>query len=471
MHDFLLQLGASPSARKVLGALRLPLPLPQPLARGVGPYADLELRDEAVAVVSGPRPELASVVAHELARAGANPLLGSPELGPSFQGPGEAYGRPARPLESLGERAALAGIVLDATGLAAVRELRALYDGLAPLVGRVARGGRVVVLARPAAGDAGAFAARAAVEGFVRSLAKELGGRGVTANLLRVAEGADDRAAPVLRFLLSRRSSFVTAQPLVVSATARALREPPRTRPLEGKVALVTGAARGIGAATARALAREGAHVLCMDRPDEAPEVSQLARALGGTPVLADVTAPDAAERLAAAAAARGGLDVLVHNAGVTRDKTLARMKPEQWDMVLAVNLEAVVRLTRALDPLLRDDGRVLALSSVAGIAGNMGQTAYAATKAGVIGFVQAEATRLAARGVTANAVAPGFIETRMTAAVPLAIREGARRLSALGQGGLPEDVAEALTFLATPGSQGLTGQTLRVCGGALIGA
>ena len=100
-----------------------------------------------------------------------------------------------------------------------------------------------------------------------------------------------------------------------------------------------------------------------------------------------------------------------------------------------------------------------------------MGQTAYAATKAGVLGFVQAEATRLAARGVTANAVAPGFIETRMTAAVPLAIREGARRLSALGQGGLPEDVAEALTFLATPGSQGLTGQTLRVCGGALIGA
>jgi 3-oxoacyl-[acyl-carrier protein] reductase len=139
--------------------------------------------------------------------------------------------------------------------------------------------------------------------------------------------------------------------------------------------------------------------------------------------------------------------------------------------MVLAVNLEAVIRLTRALDPLLRDDGRVLALSSVAGIAGNMGQTAYAATKAGVLGFVQAEAARLAARGVTANAVAPGFIETRMTAAVPLAIREGARRLSALGQGGLPEDVAEALTFLATPGSQGLTGQTLRVCGGALIGA
>jgi len=471
MNDLLLQLGASPGARKVLGALRLPLPLPQPLVRGVGPYAELELRDEAIAVVSAPRPELVEVVAGELTRAGANPLLGAPELAPSFQGPGEAYGRPARPLTSLGAGAALAGVVLDATGLRAVDELRALYDGLAPLVGRVTRGGRVVVLARPVEGDAEACAARAAVEGFVRSLAKEVGARGVTANLLRVAEGADDRAAPVLRFLLSRRSSFVTGQPLLVSAIARAHAEPPRVRPLEGKVALVTGAARGIGAATARALAREGAHVLCMDRPEEAPEVSQLARALGGTPVLADVTAPEAAELLTAAARARGGLDVLVHNAGVTRDKTLARMKPEQWDLVLAVNLEAIVRLTRATEPLLRDDGRILALSSVAGIAGNMGQTAYAATKAGLTGFVRAEAARLAARGITANAVAPGFIETRMTAAVPLAIREGARRLSALGQGGLPEDVAEALAFLATPGAQGLTGQTLRVCGGALIGA
>ena len=471
MHDLLLQLGASPGARKVLGALRLPLPLPQPLARNAGPYAELELRDDAIAVACAPRPELGSVVAGELARAGANPLLGTPELAASFQGPGEAYGRPARPLASLGERAALAGVVLDATGLRAVDELRALYDGLAPVVGRLARGGRVVVLARPVAGDAEASAARAAVEGFVRSLAKELGGRGATANLVRVAEGAEDRAAPALRFLLSRRSSFVTGQPLVVSATARALPEPPRVRPLEGKVALVTGAARGIGAATARALAREGAHVLCMDRPDEATDVSQLARALGGTPVLADVTAPEADALLTAAARARGGLDVLVNNAGVTRDKTLARMKPEQWDLVLAVNLAAIVRLTRATEPLLRDDGRILALSSVAGLAGNMGQTAYAATKAGVVGFVRAEAARLAPRGITANAVAPGFIETRMTAAVPLAIREGARRLSALGQGGLPEDVAEALAFLATPGAQGLTGQALRVCGGALIGA
>lgn len=473
MNDLLLQLGTSPHARKVLGALRLPLSLPQPLFRGAGPYVDLALCDEDLAVLAAPRPELASVVAAELARAGASPLLGATdELATAFQGPGEAYGRPARPLASLGEREALAGVVFDATGLARVHELRALYEGLGPLAGRLARGGRVVVLARPVeGGDAEASAARAAVEGFVRSLAKEVGARGVTANLLRVAEGAEDRVAPVLRFLLSRRSSFVTGQPLHVSATARPLHEPPRVRPLEGKTALVTGAARGIGAATARALASEGAHVLCMDRPEEAPELSQLARALSGTPVLVDVTAPEAADVLRAAAEARGGLDVLVHNAGVTRDKTLARMKPAQWDAVLAVNLEAVVHLTRALEPLLRDDGRILALSSVAGLAGNMGQTAYAATKAGVVGFVRAEAERLAWRGVTANAVAPGFIETRMTAAVPLVIREGARRLSALGQGGLPEDVAEAITFLATPGAQGLTGQALRVCGGALIGA
>ena len=168
---------------------------------------------------------------------------------------------------------------------------------------------------------------------------------------------------------------------------------------------------------------------------------------------------------------ALGGVDVIVHNAGITRDKTLARMKPELWDQVMEINLVAVLRTTAALEPMLRDHGRIVCLSSIAGISGNMGQTNYAASKAGIIGFVRSTAERLADRGVTVNAIAPGFIETRMTAAIPIAIREVGRRLSALGQGGLPEDVAQAITFLATPGAHGITGRTLRVCGGAFLGA
>jgi 3-oxoacyl-[acyl-carrier protein] reductase len=240
---------------------------------------------------------------------------------------------------------------------------------------------------------------------------------------------------------------------------------------LEGKVAVVTGAARGIGEATARALAAEGARVLCVDRPADEQATCRLAREIGGSVALVDVTDEEAPGKIAAAAAALGGVDVVIHNAGVTRDKTLARMKPEHWDPVMAVNAAAPVRIQQALDPVLREGGRVLALSSIAGIAGNVGQTGYAATKAGMAGWVRALAPALAPRGITANAVAPGFIETRMTAAIPAAIRQVARRLSALGQGGQPEDVAAALVFLASPGAVGVSGAVLRVCGGAFVGA
>jgi 3-oxoacyl-[acyl-carrier protein] reductase len=278
----------------------------------------------------------------------------------------------------------------------------------------------------------------------------------------------------VLRFVLSPESAFVTAQPIRVTKTARPNRSPGFTHALRGKVALVTGSARGIGEATATRLAEEGAEVVCADHPSQDGPLSQVARKIGGSALLIDVGAADATKTLVDSIRTRhGGVDIIVHNAGVTRDKTLGKMTPEQWDLTIGVNLAAPVKLTRALldEKLLRDEGRVVCLSSVAGIAGNAGQTNYAASKAGLIGFVRALATEVAGRGITANAVAPGFIETQMTAAMPAAIREVARRLSALGQGGRPIDVAEAITFLSMPWADGITGSTLRVCGGAFIGA
>jgi 3-oxoacyl-[acyl-carrier protein] reductase len=350
--------------------------------------------------------------------------------------------------------------------------LRALYDFVQPLVGRIARSGRLVVLTQTSdAGNPQAAAAQAALEGFVRSVAKEIGRVGATANLVIVTRGAEPRLAPVLRFVLSPRSAFVSGQPILVNTRAKAVVEPPLVRSLEKKIALVTGAARGIGEATARALAQEGAHVVCLDRPADDGPTSQLARSIGGTALGADMGDAEAPARIADALRALGGVDIVVHNAGITRDKTLGRMKPEVWDQVLDINLAAVIRTTTALEPLLRDYARIVCLSSIAGIAGNMGQTNYSASKAGIIGFVRAKAQQLADRGITVNAVAPGFIETRMTAAIPVAIREVARRLSALGQGGLPEDVAQTITFLASPGAHGITGRTLRVCGGAFVGA
>jgi 3-oxoacyl-[acyl-carrier protein] reductase len=238
---------------------------------------------------------------------------------------------------------------------------------------------------------------------------------------------------------------------------------------------LLTGAARGIGESTARIMAAEGAHVVCLDLPRDDEPLSKVARSIGGSVLLADITDPDAPELICKELNERfGGVDIVIHNAGITRDKLLANMKPQLWDMAVDVNLGAVIRITEKLvaNGVLNDGGRVICLSSVSGIAGNRGQTNYSASKAGIVGFVESLAPQLAARGVTVNAIAPGFIETRLTSAMPVGIREGAiRRLSALGQGGHPEDVGQAITFLSTPGAVGITGSVLRVCGGALVGA
>jgi 3-oxoacyl-[acyl-carrier protein] reductase len=211
---------------------------------------------------------------------------------------------------------------------------------------------------------------------------------------------------------------------------------------------------------------------VALDVPAAGDALAAVTNEVGGTAVQLDLTTVDAPARLASLLRERfGRVDIIVHNAGITRDRTLARMDAAGWEAVLDVNLSSQERLNDALLPLVPDGGRIVSVSSTSGIAGNRGQTNYATSKAGVIGLVQALAPALAERGVTVNAVAPGFIETRLTARIPVAVREAGRRMNSMAQGGLPVDVAETIAWLASPGSGGITGNVVRVCGQMWLGA
>jgi 3-oxoacyl-[acyl-carrier protein] reductase len=374
-----------------------------------------------------------------------------------------------------GEGARHAALVFDASGIDSPERLRELYDFLAPVIRTVGTGGRVVVLGTPPESTGGRAAiAQRALEGFTRTVGKELR-RGATAQLVYVAPGAEPAVESTLRFLLSAKSAYVDGQVIRVGTHgSRAVEPEDWTKPLAGKVALVTGAARGIGAAIADVLARDGAHVVALDIPAQGDELSAVANRIRGTALQLDITAADAPARLVTHLSERhGGVDIVVHNAGITRDRTLAKLTESAWDAVLAVNLTSQLAVNDALleANALRDNGRIIGVSSIAGIAGNVGQANYATSKAGVIGMVAAYAPTLAERGATINAVAPGFIETKMTAAVPLFIREAGRRMNSLSQGGLPVDVAEAISWYANPGSAAVNGNVVRVCGQSLLGA
>jgi 3-oxoacyl-[acyl-carrier protein] reductase len=366
------------------------------------------------------------------------------------------------------------GLVFDATGLTDPSQLVALRDFFAPLMRSLHPCSRLVVIGTPPEHVKGEERiAQRALEGFTRSLGKEVG-RGGTAQLVYVAETAEGGVASTLGFLLSPKSAYVSGQVIRIgTAATKPAEETDWQRPLAGKVALVTGAARGIGEQIARVLARDGATVVGVDVPQAASDLISLTKELDGDYLTLDITAKDAPKRIAQhLTTAHGGVDIVVHNAGITRDKRLANMDEDRWRSVIDVNLVAPERITTELldQGVIHDNGRIIGVASIAGIAGNMGQTNYATSKAGVIGLVDSLAGDLK-KGITVNAVAPGFIETKMTAAVPFATREVGRRLNSMSQGGRPVDVAEAIAWYANPASTAVNGNVVRVCGQMMLGA
>src|SRR5829696_2121943 len=366
-------------------------------------------------------------------------------------------------------------LIYDASGIDSSAGLRDLYEFFHPTVRKIGTNGRIIVLAAPPeeSESPNQAIAQRALEGFTRSVAKEVGGKGATVQLIYVAPGGEKNLESTLRFFASSKSAFVDAQVVRVGA-GESGEVKDWEKPLEGKVAVVTGASRGIGTSIAEVLARDGAKVVCLDIPAQGEDLARVANEVSGEAVQLDVTDEDAPATLVEYLNERhGGVDIMVHNAGITKDKTLGRMDDSQWDAVLAVNLTSQERFNDELlkGTTLRPGGRIVTVSSMSGIAGNRGQVNYATSKAGVIGTVAALAPVLAERRATINAVAPGFIETAMTQAMPAAAREAGRRMSSLSQGGLTVDVAETISWFASPASGGVNGQVVRVDGQNLLGA
>lgn len=245
---------------------------------------------------------------------------------------------------------------------------------------------------------------------------------------------------------------------------------------LDGKIALVTGGSRGIGRAVAIELAKEGATVAINYAGNKAAaeEVQSIITEMGGKAIIiqADVSDEKSATQMVEEVIAQlGGVDILVNNAGITRDGLFIRMKEEDWNAVINTNLTGIFNCTKVAAKYMmkKRSGRIINMSSVSGIMGNAGQTNYAAAKAGVIGFTKSLAREMASRGITVNAVAPGFIATDMTAAMPEKAQEHVLTSIPLGKMGKPEDIANAVLFLASDKASYITGQVIHVDGGMVM--
>jgi 3-oxoacyl-[acyl-carrier protein] reductase len=469
MADRYQQLVNTPIGRIVSKQIGLPSPLPlersqpgQPVISGpvlLGAAEGSTAVRAAAAALAAVEAEVETTLGEAVRQAAADAGLSAGIFNP----------------EVAGEEDTFKALVFDATGITDSQGLREAWEFFGPTIRRIRRSGRVIVLGRTPeqCPEASQAIAQRALEGLVRSMGKEVR-RGSTAQLLYVTPEGEGDLEPALRFFLSPKSAYVSGQVVRIAGSELPVTAIDWGQPMTGRVALVTGASRGIGAAIAGVLARDGAHVVGVDVPAQEDELSAVTRGLGGSWLACDITSDEAPEQIAAHVLEHhGGVDAVVHNAGITRDKTLGRMDERTWQQVIDVNLIAPQRIDFALfgRDAVRENGRIVCVSSISGIAGNAGQTNYATSKAGLIGMVQTWAGRAGQRGVTINAVAPGFIETRMTAAMPITTREAGRRMNSLAQGGLPIDVAETVAWLASPASGGVNGNVVRVCGQSLIGA
>jgi 3-oxoacyl-[acyl-carrier protein] reductase len=474
MNDSYLNFINSPFGARL--ARSLGLPKPEVLRRY---RADRPEFDGLIAIGAGREPHLLDALANLVASVGMTSV--AHESAGLWVPLANRHGLMTGRFEAAepGSQGKLAALLFDASGIEDSSQLEPLHGFFHDTLRSLGKCGRIVVLGRPpeACENPRQWTAQRALEGLVRSLGKEAR-RGITANLVYVEKGAEHAIEATLRFFLSPRSAYVSGQvvrigvPASTGAGAAALPPFDWKQPLAGRRAVVTGAARGIGASIAGVLAEQGAHVIGIDIPSAREALDSTMRQLNGTALAFDIAAPEAPAQIAAALDEQG-VDIVVHNAGITRDKTIAKMTDAAWQSVIDINLSAQERIDDALlaAGILRDGGRIIGVSSISGIAGNLGQTNYATSKAGVIGRVQSMAPHLRARGITINAVAPGFIETQMTAKIPLTIREAGRRMNSMSQGGQPVDVAQTIAWLAHPGSAGVSGQIVRVCGQSLIGA
>jgi len=378
----------------------------------------------------------------------------------------------------------LKGAVIDARHCKQVSQLSGLMQQVQAMLSVLAPQSAIVLLTNSAVSEPEQAACQSAVTGFCRSLAKEVGGLACRVNLIDLAGAALSQAVASVAFLLGPASVYVSGQVLQLAAEAAVQtmveQEPVIPEPvmaetkalaLQGQVALVTGASRGIGLAIATELARQGALVVGLDLPAAKTQLDALMTKLGGQSLVLDLTAADAASQLMDELNQRQlTLSLVVHNAGITRDKTLKRMKLSDWELVLQVNLAAQLRLNAQLlqSDLLQRHCRFISLSSINGLAGQRGQTNYASAKSALSGYMQRMAELYPQHRF--NAVAPGFIRTDMTKAMPWMIREIGQRFNSLGQAGEPEDVAAVVAFLARRDCA-MQGQIIRVCGQNLLGA
>jgi len=469
MKDGYLDFANSPMGAKLVNALGLPKPLPLERYKAGDPVVK-----GSVLVGGSDGSQLLEALSHVFKSIGAQTV--AHERLPQWISVANKVGLTTGRWGSNGKPGEkVKALVFDATGLTDSTQSDALYWFFHDAARSLLPCGRVVVIGRPPEECSSPRQAtvQRSLEGLTRSLGKELK-KGSNAQLVYVSEGSEANIESTLRFLLSARSTYVSAQVIRIGKPVGDVVKPADwNQHLKGKKILVTGASRGIGAAIAEAMARDGASVIVLDVPQAQAGVEEVAKKLGGKAIALDIGAADAPQKLVEAAKADGGWDVIVHNAGITRDKTIANMKEQIWQLVVNVNLSTQERINDAMveSGALKAGGRIVCVSSISGIAGNMGQTNYAVSKAGVVGMVEANAPIYAQKGITINAVAPGFIETQMTAAVPFAIREAGRRMNSMSQGGQPVDVAEAIGWFSSPASSAITGNVVRVCGQSLIGA